>query len=84
MDDSLFVMAAEGTAEGSLFRLGTVTAKSTTSGTGGLRIKFDGEESASDKYFKCNRGASFATGNRVLCARVGGTWVALCVVGVPT
>lgn len=82
MDDILFEESPKA-KESELFRLGTVSAKY-TSGTTGLTVRFDGESTASSKRFKCNTSISFASGNRVLCCKVGGTWVVLCVVGTPT
>ena len=66
-----------------VFRMGTVGSKYTT-GTKGITVRFDGESSASSKRFKCNSSVSFASGDRVLCCKVGGTWVVLCKVGDPT
>lgn len=52
-------------------RLATVTAVSGTK----MQLQFDGESSASDKYY---RGiAAVSVGGRVLCARVAGTYVVL-------
>ena len=67
----------------SVFRLGTIVTVYTT-GTRGIIVRFDGESSSSNKRFKCNASASFATSDRVLCCKVGGTWVVLCKVGDPT
>ncbi len=66
-----------------LFRMGTVGSVY-TSGTKGVTVKFDGESSASSKRYKCNTSVSFAANDRVLCCKVGGTWVVLCKVGDPT
>lgn len=47
----------------------------------GLELQFDGEDEASTKRFPCNTGVSFSTGQRVLLAKVNGSYVALCPVG---
>lgn len=52
-------------------RIATVTAVSGTK----MRLQFDGEEAASEKYYRGLVTAS--VGKRVLCARVSGTYVVL-------
>lgn len=81
--DELFVRGLAQGSGGDVFRMGTVGAKY-TSGTKGITVKFDGESSASSKRYKCNTSVSFAANDRVLCCKVGGTWVVLCKVGDPT
>lgn len=71
--DNPFLM--QESAKGELFRLGTISSYS--SSTGAL-VRFDGEDSASDKRYKANTSGSYSSGTRVLCARVGGTWVVIC------
>lgn len=50
----------------------------------GVTVTFDGESSASTKRYKINTSAGITAGARVLCVRVGGTWVVLCKVGAPS
>lgn len=47
----------------------------------GLRVKFDGEDKASQKTYPCNVGAVFSAGDRVLMQKVSGMYVAICPVG---
>ncbi len=49
----------------------------------GLRLKFDGEESAGEKHYKCNTFFIFRPGDRVYCAKDSGSYVAICKIGAP-
>lgn len=49
----------------------------------GLRLKFDGEDTAGDKTYKCNTFFKFAAGDRVYCVKDSGTFVAICKIGAP-
>ena len=51
--------------------------------TDGLRLRFDGEESAGEKKYKCNTFYVFQPGDRVYCVRDSGTFVAICKIGAP-
>ena len=51
--------------------------------TDGLRLKFDGEETAGEKHYKCNTSYVFHAGDRVYCAKVSGSYVAICKIGAP-
>lgn len=62
-----------------LFALATVAAKYTD----GLTLIFDGQSEASAKHYRCNQGVTFATGDRVVCLRVSGTWVVAFAFGAP-
>lgn len=50
----------------------------------GLRLKFDGEEAAGEKSYKCNTFFKFAPGDRVYCVKDSGTFVAICKIGEPS
>lgn len=50
----------------------------------GLRLKFDGEEQAGEKHYKCNTFFVFQPGDRVYCAKDSGSYVAICKIGEPT
>ena len=49
----------------------------------GLRLKFDGEDAAGEKTYKCNTFFKFAAGDRVYCVKDSGTFVAICKIGAP-
>lgn len=49
----------------------------------GLRLKFDGEETAGEKLYKCNTFFEFKSGDRVYCVKDSGTFVAICKIGAP-
>lgn len=49
----------------------------------GLRLKFDGEEQAGEKHYKCNTFFVFKPGDRVYCAKDSGSYVAICKIGAP-
>lgn len=56
-------------------RLGTVEE---VSEDGRCRIKFDGEEKASGKFYLALRtGVEILAGDRAACARVSGSWLIL-------
>jgi hypothetical protein len=50
----------------------------------GLRLKFDGEDAAGEKKYKCNTFFKFFAGDRVYCVKDSGTYVAICKIGEPT
>lgn len=58
-----------------ILRMATVTEKDGTSYA--YKIKFDGDEDASQKFYKTIGNSSITIGKRVLCARVSGTWIIL-------
>ncbi len=49
----------------------------------GLRLKFDGEDTAGEKTYKCNTFFKFSAGDRVYCVKDSGTFVAICKIGAP-
>lgn len=49
----------------------------------GLRLKFDGEDAAGEKKYKCNTFFKFSAGDRVYCVKDSGTYVAICKIGEP-
>ncbi len=51
--------------------------------TDGLRLKFDGEDTAGEKTYKCNTFFKFSAGDRVYCVKDSGTFVAICKIGAP-
>lgn len=63
----------EDTAEGGAFRMAKVISYTTTTAV----VQFDGEDAASTKAYKRIYGLTIATGDRVLCARVSGTYVVI-------
>lgn len=44
-------------------------------------LLFDGEEAASTKQYKTNADVTFYAGDRVLCARVSGSYVVMMRIG---
>lgn len=46
--------------------------------TDGLTLLFPGEDEASGKRFCCSSQIKFSAGDRVLLAKVSGTYVAIC------
>lgn len=52
-------------------------------GTEGIRVQFDGEEAAGEKYYTCNTSIRFAAGDRVLLLAISGTYVVFCKIGAP-
>jgi hypothetical protein len=59
------------------FRVGVVEERK----SGGYRIKFDGDEVASDKFYKGSSGLYAAVGKKVLCANYKGTYIVMLVIG---
>lgn len=49
----------------------------------GVTLLFDGEESPSEKHYKCNVGATIQAGDRVRILKDSGTYVIEYVVGAP-
>ena len=47
------------------------------------KLIFPGQTEATAKHYRCNPDVTFAAGNRVLIARVSGSYVVLCKVGKP-
>ena len=74
-------MARDQSADSAVFKMGTV---GTVYSGDGVTVTFDGESSASTKRSMINTSGGITAGARVLCVRVGGTWVVLCKVGAPT
>lgn len=58
-----------------ILRVATVTERNGSSYT--YKIKLDGDEAASQKFYKTMDNLSITIGKRVLCARVSGTWIIL-------
>ena len=91
----LFVATLESTQESPLLSLATIGAKVLTK-RGQLTdldeseeinactiMIFPGQTEATAKHYRCNPDVTFAAGNRVLIARVSGSYVVLCKVGKP-
>lgn len=51
--------------------------------TDGLTLIFDGQETATEKHYKCNTSVTFKAGDRVKVARISGSYVVEYVVGAP-
>ena len=49
----------------------------------GVTLIFDGQETATEKHYKCNTSVSFAAGDRVKVASISGSYVVEYVVGAP-
>ena len=64
--------SAGSSAQACELRIATVADYNSSSGS---TLKFDGESSATSKRYKRISGITFATGNRVLVAKVSGTYV---------
>ena len=75
----LFTATLESTQETPLLSLATIGAKYTD----GVSLIFPGQTEATAKHYRCNPDVAFAAGNRVLIARVSGSYVVLCKVGTP-
>lgn len=52
-------------------------------GAEGLRVQFDGDEAAGEKYYTCNTSIRFAAGDRVLLLAISGTYIVFCKIGAP-
>lgn len=52
-------------------------------GASGLVLKFDGEDEAREKDYKCNAGVRFAAGDRVKIHKMSGTYVVEYAIGNP-
>ena len=52
-------------------------------GTSGLVLKFDGEDEAREKDYKCNAGVKFKAGDRVKIHKMSGTYVVEYSIGAP-
>lgn len=50
----------------------------------GLSLIFDGQETATEKHYKCNTSVTFKAGDRVKVARISGSYVVEYVVGAPS
>lgn len=59
--------------------LATIGAKYTD----GVSLVFPGQTEATAKHYRCNPDVAFAAGQRVLIARVSGSYVVVCRVGAP-
>ena len=75
----LFTATLESTQESPLLSLATIGAKYTD----GVSLIVPGQTEATAKHYRCNPDVTFAAGNRVLIARVSGSYVVLCKVGKP-
>ena len=75
----LFTATLESPQESPLLSLATIGAKYTD----GVSLIFPGQTEATAKHYRCNPDVAFAAGNRVLIARVSGSYVVLCKVGTP-
>lgn len=75
----LFSTAADQSSASPLLSLATIGAKYTD----GVSLIFPGQTAATAKHYRCNPDVTFAAGNRVLIARVSGSYVVLCRVGAP-
>ena len=54
-----------------MIKLATVTEVTAV----GIKVKFDGENSASNKYYKFNKSIAFKVGDRVVCDAISGTYI---------
>lgn len=52
-------------------------------GSSGLLLVFDGEQASDGKYYLCNNGIKYQSGDRVLVQKVGGSYIVVCRVGRP-
>lgn len=75
----LFSPAVDNSDGAPLLSLATVGAKYTD----GVSLIFPGQTEATAKHYRCNADVTFAAGNRVLLARVSGSYVVLCRVDKP-
>lgn len=75
----LFAATLERPQESPLLSLATIGTKYTD----GVSLIFPGQTEATAKHYRCNPDIPFAAGNRVLIARVSGSYVVLCKVGKP-
>lgn len=76
----LFTATLESPQESPLLSLATIGAKYTD----GVSLIFPGQTEATAKHYRCNPDVTFAdAGDRVLIARVSGSYVVLCKVGKP-
>lgn len=75
----LFAATLERPQESPLLSLATIGTKYTD----GVSLIFPGQTEATAKHYRCNPDTTFAAGNRVLIARVSGSYVVLCKVGTP-
>ena len=78
IDDSLFdIKLAQ---QGSPYKIGAITAVQAT----GVKVKFDGEENDSDKYYPILRPYAPQIGDRVLSLKLSGSIIVLGAIGRPT
>lgn len=75
----LFTATLESTQESPLLSLAAIGAKYSD----GVSLIFPGQTAATAKHYRCNPDVTFSAGNRVLIARVSGSYVVLCRVGAP-
>ena len=75
----LFTATLESLQESPLLSLATIGAKYAD----GVSLIFPGQTEPTAKHYRCNPDVTFAAGNRVLIARVSGSYVVLCKVGTP-
>ena len=61
---------------GATLLMATVGAVSSS----GITLKFDGQTEATAKQYKRNKSITFSAGDRVLVAKVCGTYVVICAI----
>lgn len=52
-------------------------------GIEGIKVKFDGDDEAGEKYYKCNTSIRFTVGERVMLLPISGTYIVFCKIGTP-
>jgi hypothetical protein len=72
--DNPFLPPKETGPKDSSWKIATIV----TPGTGQATVRFDGEDSATDKYYKCSASYTPVAGDRVLMAWFSGSGVILC------
>lgn len=75
----MFTAARKSAQESTLLSLAAIGARYTD----GVSLIFPGQTEATDKHYRCNPDVTFAGGDRVLIARVSGSYVVLCKIGKP-
>lgn len=78
IDESLFDVKSS--KQGSPYKIGTVTDVQAA----GVKVKFDGEENASDKYYPILLPYAPQVGDRVLSLKLSGSIIILGSIGRPT
>lgn len=75
----MFTAAQKSAQESPLLSLAAIGAKYTD----GVSLIFPGQPEATAKHYRCNPDVTFSAGDRVLIARISGSYVVLCKVGKP-